>query len=158
MSKTPPPLANNWQQYNNLQGAGINFWAINPHAMDNPLAFWKSLYPDTTTQSSPAFTWSVWMKELSSYLQLDFSGKLGGMSYSGNVGTRLIHTNLNITQHLTGLPGQYGTEPMDAGTEVTRRSYNDVLPALNFARGGAGGGAGRRAAAGGGGPRRRGQW
>src|SRR3569833_1244897 len=133
MSKTPPPLANNWQQYNNLQGAGINFWAINPHAMDNPLAFWKSLYPDTTTQSSPAFTWSVWMKELSSYLQLDFSGKLGGMSYSGNVGTRLIHTNLNITQLLTGLPGQYGTEPMDAGTEVTRRSYNDVLPALNFA-------------------------
>ena len=50
------------------------------------------------------------MKELASYLQADFSGKLGSMSYSGNVGARLIHTDLNITQHLTGAPGQYGTD------------------------------------------------
>jgi TonB-dependent receptor len=34
---------------------------------------------------------------------------------------------------LTGLPGQYGTEPADAGTQVTERSYNDVLPAVNLA-------------------------
>jgi len=44
----------------------------------------------------------------------------------------LIHTDLNITQHLTGAPGQYGTESADAGTDVTHRSYNDVLPAVNF--------------------------
>ena len=117
MSKTPPPLANNLQQYTNLLGSGINFWAINPHAMDNPMAFWKSLYPDTTTQAAPGITWDVWMKELSSYLQADFSGELGGMPYSGNVGVRFIHTNLEMTQHLTGCPGQYGTEPADAGTQ-----------------------------------------
>ncbi len=133
LSKTPPPLANNFQLYKNLLGTGINFWAINPHALDDPLAYWKALYPDTTTQNSPAFTWAVSMHELASYLQTDFSGHLGGMSYSGNVGARLIHTDLNITQHLVGLPGQYGTESADAGPEVTRRSYNDVLPALNFA-------------------------
>ena len=120
------------QQYNNLPGSGINFWAINPHAMDNPLAFWKSLYPDTTTQASPGTTWGVSLKETATYLQGDFNGKLGSMSYSGNVGARLIHTDLNITQHLTGAPGQYGTEPADAGADVTRRSYNDVLPAVNF--------------------------
>jgi TonB-dependent receptor len=45
---------------------------------------------------------------------------------------RMIHTNLNVTQDLAGDPGQYGTEPADAGTQVTRRSYNDVLPAVNF--------------------------
>jgi TonB-dependent receptor len=72
------------------------------------------------------------LKETSTYLQGDFNGKLGSMSYSGNVGARLIHTDLNITQHLTGAPGQYGTEPADAGEDVTRRSYNDVLPAVNF--------------------------
>ena len=133
MSKTPPALANNFQQYNNLQGSGINFWAINPQAMDNPLAFWKSIYPNATTQASPAYTWSVSMKELASYGQADFRGQLGGMSYSGNIGARVIHTDLNVTQHLTGLPGEYGTEAADAGAEITRRSYNDVLPALNFA-------------------------
>ncbi len=133
LSKTPPPLANNFQQYNNLLGTGINFWAINPHALDDPMAYWKSLYPNATTQVSPAFTWAVSMKETAGYLQTDFNGQLGGMSYSGNVGARLIHTDLNVTQHLTGLPGQYGTEPADAGPEVTRRSYTDVLPALNLA-------------------------
>jgi TonB-dependent receptor len=133
LSKTPPPLANNFQQYTNLLGTGINFWAINPHALDDPMAYWKSLYPNTTRQASPGITWAVWMKELSSYVQADFGGQLGNMRYSGNVGARLIHTDLNITQHLTGAPGPNITEPADAGTALTRRSYNDVLPAVNFA-------------------------
>jgi TonB-dependent receptor len=132
LSKTPAPLANNFKQYSNLLGSGINFWAIDPHAMDNPLAFWKSLYPNTTTQASPGTTWGVSLKETATYLQGDFNGKLGSMSYSGNVGARLIHTDLNVTQHLTGAPGQYGTEAADGGEDVTRRSYNDVLPAVNF--------------------------
>ncbi len=97
------------------------------------MAYWKSLYPDTTTQASPETSWAVWQKELSSYLQADFNGDLGSMKYSGNVGARVIHTDLNITQYLTGVPGQYGTEPADAGTQATQRSYNDVLPAVNFA-------------------------
>ncbi len=133
LSKTPAPLANNFQQYNNLLGSGISFWAINPHALDDPMAYWKSLYPNTTTQEAPGITWAVRMKETSSYLQADFSGGLGSMPYSGNVGARLIRTELDITQHLTGAPGQYGTEPADAGTHVTERSYTDVLPAINFA-------------------------
>jgi TonB-dependent receptor len=133
LSKTPPPLANNFQQYTNLLGTGINFWAVNPSALDNPLAFWKSLYPNTTTQGAPGITWAVTVKETSTYLQADFSGGLGDMPYSGNVGTRVIHTDLDITQHLVGDPGQYGTEPADNGPYVTRRSYTDILPAINFA-------------------------
>jgi TonB-dependent receptor len=46
---------------------------------------------------------------------------------------RFIHTGLDITQRLTGLPGQYGTYPADAGAQTTERSYTDVLPAVNFA-------------------------
>jgi TonB-dependent receptor len=133
VSKTPAPLSGNFQEYTNLLGSGLTFWAVNPNALNNPLAFWKSLYPNTTTQSSPGESWAVSMRELSSYVQADFTGELGGMAYSGNVGARLIHTDLDVTQYLTGLPGQYGTEPADAGTQVTRRSYNDALPAANFA-------------------------
>jgi TonB-dependent receptor len=133
LSKTPAPLANNFQEYTNLLGTGINFWAVNPYALDNPMGYWKSLYPNTTTQASPGTSWAVWMKETSGYLQADFKGELASMSYSGNVGARLIHTDLNVTQRLIGAPGQYGTEPADEGPAVTNRSYNDVLPALNFA-------------------------
>ena len=111
------PLANNFQKYTNLLGSGVTFWAVNPHALDDPMAYWKSLYPNTTTQASPETSWAVWQKELSSYVQADFNGDLGSMRYSGNVGARLIHTNLNITQYLTGLPGQNITEPASAGTQ-----------------------------------------
>src|SRR5882757_5932547 len=102
VSKTPPPLANNFQKYTNLLGSGVTFWAINPRALDDPMGYWKSLYPNTTTQAAPGITWAVHMKELSSYLQGDFKGDLGSMTYSGNVGARLIHTDLDVTQHLIG--------------------------------------------------------
>ena len=127
------PLANNFQKYTNLLGSGVTFWAINPNALSDPMAFWKSLYPNTTTEASPETSWAVWQKELSSYLQADFNGELGGMRYSGNVGGRFIHTNLNITQFLTGLPGPNITEPASGGTQTFQRSYNDVLPAINLA-------------------------
>jgi len=130
---TPPPLANNWKEYANLLGSGITFWAIDPHAMDDPENYWKSLYPNTTRQAEPGTTWAVGLKETTGYVQGDFDGMLGDMHYSGNVGVRVIRTNLDVTQHLTGAPGAYGTEPADAGTQVTRRNYRDILPALNFA-------------------------
>ena len=130
---TPAPLSGNWKEYTNLLGSGINFWAVNPAALENPEAFWKSLYPDTVRVEEPGTTWGVRLNEMTGYVQGDFGGTLGDMSYSGNLGVRLIHTDLNVTQHLTGDPGSYGDEPVDAGTDVTKRSYRDILPAFNFA-------------------------
>ena len=133
MPQTPAPLSGNWQQYTNLLGSGINFWAVNPSAMINPISYWKSLYPNTVQVGEPGTTWGVGLKELSGYLQGDFSGTLGDMPYSGNIGVRMIRTRLDVTQHLSGAPGSYGDEPADAGTALTRRSYRDVLPSANFA-------------------------
>ncbi|QNK02187.1 TonB-dependent receptor [Dyella telluris] len=132
MPNTAAPLASNFKQYNNLLGSGINFWAINPNAMVNPIDYWKSLYPDTIQVAEPGTTWAVRLKELSGYLQADFNGTLWDMPYAGNVGVRMIHTNLDVTQHLSGAPGSYGDEPVDAGTDQTKRSYQDVLPSMNF--------------------------
>jgi len=132
MPSTAAPLSSNFQQYNNLLGSGINFWAINPNAMINPIDYWKSLYPDTVEVAEPGTTWGVQLKELSGYLQGDFNGTLGDMPYSGNVGVRLIHTNLDVTQYLSGAPGAYGDEPVSAGTSNTKRTYQDVLPSANF--------------------------
>jgi TonB-dependent receptor len=132
MPNTASPLSSNFKQYNNLLGSGINFWAVDPNAMVNPISYWKSLYPDTVQVAEPGTTWGVTLKELSGYLQGDFNGTMWDMPYSGNVGVRLIHTNLNVTQHLSGDPGSYGDEPVDAGTAITKRSYQDVLPSANF--------------------------
>ncbi|TBR36484.1 MULTISPECIES: TonB-dependent receptor [Dyella] len=132
MPKTAAPLANNFKYYNNLLGSGINFWAIDPSAMIDPIAYWKSLYPNTWKVAEPGTTWAVRLKEFSGYVQADFNGMWGDMPYSGNVGVRMIHTNLDVTQHLSGDPGAYGDEPADVGTEQTKRSYQDILPSLNF--------------------------
>ena len=133
MPNTASPLSSNFKPYNNLLGSGINFWAIDPNAMVNPIAFWNSLYPGTQQVAEPGTTWAVRLKELTGYLQGDFNGTLWDMPFSGNVGVRLIHTNLDVTQHLSGDPGAYGDEPEDVGTAVTKRSYQDVLPSANFA-------------------------
>jgi TonB-dependent receptor len=133
MPNTAAPLANNFKQYNNLLGSGINFWAIDPNAMVNPIAYWNSLYPGTQQVAEPGTTWAVRLKELSGYLQGDFNGTMWDMPFSGNVGVRLIRTNLDVTQHLSGDPGAYGDEPADVGTATTKRSYQDVLPSANFA-------------------------
>jgi TonB-dependent receptor len=132
MPNTATPLSSNFKEYTNLLGSGINFWAINPNAMVNPISYWKSLYPDTTEVAEPGTSWDVQLKELTGYLQGDFNGTLGDMPYSGNVGVRMIHTNLNVTQFLSGAPGAYGDEPVETGTAVTKRSYQDVLPSANF--------------------------
>ncbi|KLD62307.1 TonB-dependent receptor [Dyella japonica] len=133
MPNTAAPLANNFKQYNNLLGSGINFWAIDPNAMVNPIAYWNSLYPGTQQVAEPGTTWAVRLKELTGYLQGDFAGTMWDMPFSGNIGVRLIHTNLDVTQHLSGDPGAYGDEPEDVGTATTKRSYQDVLPSFNFA-------------------------
>jgi len=133
LSETPAPLADNWKQYKNLLGSGITFWAIDPHAMDNPEGYINSIYPGVQRQESPGNTWVVWMKQTSAYLQADLDGSIGDMPYSANVGMRMVRTNLDVTQHLTGAPMSYGLEAADAGTQATRRHYTDYLPAANFA-------------------------
>jgi len=131
--QTPAPLANNWREYANLLGSGITFWGIDPRAMDDPESYWRSLYPGTIRQLDPGTTWNVGMKERSGYLQADLEGNIGSIPYSGNIGVRVIDTDLHITQHLTGAPGSYGTEAADAGIQITNRSFRDILPAANFA-------------------------
>ncbi|RDS83677.1 TonB-dependent receptor [Dyella monticola] len=132
MPNTAAPLSGNYKEYTNLLNSGINFWTVDPNALVNPVSYWKSLYPDTTEVAEPGTTWGVQLKELSGYLQGDFDGTIGDMPYSGNVGVRMIHTNLNVTQYLSGAPGAYGDEPVEAGTAVTKRTYQDVLPSFNF--------------------------
>ncbi|MFK2876746.1 TonB-dependent receptor [Rhodanobacter hydrolyticus] len=132
MPNTAAPLSSNWKEYTNLLGSGINYWAVNPNALINPISYWKSLYPDTVIADDPSTTWGVGLRELTGYMQGDFSGTIGDMPYSGNVGVRMIHTDLNVTQHLVGDPGAYGDVSAPNGTSITDRSYQDVLPSANF--------------------------
>lgn len=132
-SQLPGVIKNNMRQYSNLAGVnGVSIYNLDPKAMDNPLAFQNALYPGEQRNVDPGGTWGVVLKETTAYLQANFSGE-AGIPYSGNVGVRVIRTNLGVTQHAVGNPEPYGLLAADNGTVVTNRSYTDVLPALNLA-------------------------
>jgi TonB-dependent receptor len=113
--------------------AGVSFYNLNPAAMDNVLGFQNALYPGEVWNINPGDTWQVAVHQPSTYVQGDFSGEAFGVPFSGNVGTRVIRTNLYVTQHAVGAAQPYGLNSLDAGSIQTNRSFTDVLPTFNVA-------------------------
>jgi TonB-dependent receptor len=72
------------------------------------------------------------LKERTAYMQGDFNFD-GTVPISGNVGVRVVHTDLGVTQHVVGNPEPYGLLAHDNGSVKTNRSYTDYLPAFNVA-------------------------
>ncbi|HEX7340449.1 MAG TPA: TonB-dependent receptor [Rhodanobacteraceae bacterium] len=116
------------------QTTGLTGWAIDPRAMRDA---WK--YYDTeeggraAKDFDPADSWDVLLKERTAYGQANFQGSIAGHDFRGNLGVRIINTNLGVTQHLTGAVRPYGLEPYDGGKVHTNRHYLDILPAVNVA-------------------------
>jgi TonB-dependent receptor len=106
-------------------------WALDPKIMDNPLAFNNSLFPGNVKLADPGATYKVGVSQESGYVQANFSGN-GAVPYQANVGIRVVQTDLDIIQHLTGAGRPYSGTNIDAGTFETKRSFIDFLPAVNF--------------------------
>jgi TonB-dependent receptor len=128
-SQLPALISNNIHLYN---AGGVNFYNLNPAAMDNPFAFQEALYPGEQRNVDPGGTWRVEVDQTSSYLKADFAGT-AFVPYSANIGARIIRTDLHVTQHAVGPPEPYGLLAADNGTITTDRSFTDVLPAINVA-------------------------
>ena len=61
-------------------------------------------------------------------------GNLGGDRWRGNVGVRFVRTEQTSTGNQIGVPNPQVDSPFGDYTPVTvDRSYDDVLPSLNFA-------------------------
>ncbi|MEY2149955.1 TonB-dependent receptor [Rhodanobacter sp. 115] len=132
-SQLPSQIADHIKSYSNLAGVnGVTIYNLDPSTMDDPLAFQNALYPGEQRNVDPGGTWAVRLKETTGYVQGDFDGNLGSMPYSGNIGVRVVRTNLDVTQHAVGNSEPYGLLAADNGTISTARQYTDVLPALNF--------------------------
>ncbi len=134
ISQLPGLLKNHFKKYSNLAGVqGVSIYNIDPKVMDNVYDFQEALYPGEQRNVDPGGTWDVKLKETTAYLQGDFDGQLDSVPFSGNVGVRLVRTNLHVTQHAVGAAQPYGLLAADNGSVYTNRSYTDVLPALNVA-------------------------
>ncbi len=109
--------------------AGIpGFWAIDPRDFDDAEAFHKKVFGGAIRVQIPGQTYDVSLGEQSAFGAANF--ELG--SLSGNVGLRVIETELTVKQNLTGDVRNYGDTNADAGDTVTKRKYTDWLPSVNL--------------------------
>lgn len=103
------------------------FWAIDPRDFDDAEAFHKKVFGGAIRVTVPGQTYDVTMKEQSAYGAANF--EIGALH--GDFGLRVIQTELNVKQNLTGDTRNYGDTNADAGDSVSKRKYTDWLPSLN---------------------------
>jgi TonB-dependent receptor len=103
------------------------FWAIDPRDFDDAEAFHKKVFGGAIRVIVPGQTYDVTLKEQSAYGSADF--EIGNLH--GDIGLRVIQTELNVKQNLTGDVRNYGDTNADAGDQVTKRKYTDWLPSVN---------------------------
>jgi iron complex outermembrane recepter protein len=119
-----------------VNGIGGGIPSIDPRAMDDVLAFQNSLYPGNQKHTHPADSYRVEETSRSAFVMGNFAGTLG-VPFSGNVGVRVVDTELLITSFRTtgaqfiGNPAEWNGVPALLGVDHTVNDYRDVLPSLN---------------------------
>jgi len=103
-------------------------WAVDPRDYDDPEAFHNRVFGSTTKHVIPGSTFDVDMAELSYFLQANFEAG----ALQGNLGVRVVETDLTVNQNIAGPVKDYGNTNLDIGDVLSKRSYTDVLPTLNL--------------------------
>lgn len=103
-------------------------WVADPRAFDNTLAYQEKVFGAQTKFNQPGQSYGVGLEEFSYFLQADFEAG----ALKGNLGVKVVETDLLVLQNVTGAGVPHSGVNYDAGDSVTKRSYTDVLPALNL--------------------------
>lgn len=100
-----------------------------PRDYDDSEAFHERVYGNAIRNIVPGRTYAVDMAETTFYAQANFARGI----MSGNFGLRVVETELTVQRKATGEDRPYGNTAVDLGDTVDRRTYTDILPALNVA-------------------------
>ena len=104
-------------------------WVVDPRDFDDVVAFQERVFGSAYRVIIPGNTYDVGLQESSFYLNsnIDFG------ALSGDVGLKVIRTELDVRQNLTGETRNYGDTNQDVGDTFATRSYYDYLPSVNLA-------------------------
>jgi TonB-dependent receptor len=129
------PIFNGQVRAYDLPAKGVPaLYVLDPKAMDQALAFQNSFYPGNVDHVNPGASYAVGVKQTSGYVQLNFKDlDLFGINVAGNGGLRVINTDLDIRQNIVGATNPYGLSNEPGGELQTKRSFTDLLPAINVA-------------------------
>jgi iron complex outermembrane receptor protein len=119
-----------WMSSGDFTAAGLpGIWVPDPKAFDDTLAFQTKAFGPQTKFIQPGQSFGINLDEFSYFGQVNFAIN----QLSGNLGIKVIESDLTIRQNLTGDAVPHSGTNYDVGDEVTKRSYTDVLPSLNLA-------------------------
>src|SRR5690606_30835241 len=99
-----------------------------PREFDNTLAYQEKVFGAQTKFNQPGQSYGVGLDEFSYFLSTEFEAG----ALKGTLGVKVIETDLTVLQNVTGDSVPHSGVNYDAGDAVTKRSYTDVLPALNL--------------------------
>ena len=104
-------------------------WVIDPHTFDNSLAFQEKVFGPQEKFINPGQSFGVELGEQSYFLQANLEQGI----FSGNIGLRVIETDLTIKANEVGEQLPHSGTNVDLGDVVTKRNYTDYLPSVNLA-------------------------
>lgn len=111
--------------------------AINPVAMNDPLAYMNALYPGSAIYHDPTGSFHVNEDVWSAYLQADLQGRLI-VPFTGNIGVRYVNNDLHIygdqvaSDQFIGNGGAFNGVARLASIEYTLNQSHDWLPSANL--------------------------
>jgi iron complex outermembrane receptor protein len=103
-------------------------WVVDPREFDNTLAYQEKVFGAQTKFNQPGQSYGVGLDEFSYFLSTDFEAG----ALKGTLGVKVVETDLTVLQNVTGDEVPHSGVSYDVGDVVTKRSYTDVLPALNL--------------------------
>lgn len=104
-------------------------WSIDPENFRDPKKFHENTFGNVARTENGGATYNVSLEEITYYLQANFEYE----ALSGNVGMKVIETDLHVKQNLVGPNLPHSGLGPDIGDVVTERSYTDYLPSVNLA-------------------------
>ncbi len=118
-----------WQtDFGNVHGIpGI--WVIDPESFRDPKQWHKDTFGNVERTENGGATYDVGLDEISMFVQVNFEYE----KLSGNLGLKVIETDLFVKQNLVGPNLPHSGLGPDVGDAVTERSYRDELPSINLA-------------------------
>ncbi len=104
-------------------------WVVDPRDFDDVTAFQKRVFGSAYPVIIPGNSYDVTLMEESVYLTTGI--ERGALS--GDLGIKVIRTEMDVRQNLTGETRNYGDTNLDVGDTFSNRSYIDYLPSVNLA-------------------------
>jgi iron complex outermembrane recepter protein len=104
-------------------------WVADPRDFDDPRAFQQRVFGNAYDVIIPGNSYDVDLYEDSAYV----NGAIEFGQLHGDVGVRMVRTELRVRQNQTGDVRAYGDTNNDIGDTLSSRSYTDWLPSVNLA-------------------------